>query len=987
MYESLLSQVGTARKRSAGFYRVDLHIHSHESPDFPCIGDKLGCATALMPEDKAATCEHFIQAAKNSGLDLISITDHNKNKVAVDIAGLGTRSPIVLPGMEVSLKTTFLPDSTVHVLALFPENYGHGDIERVFSSTKMPLYAERTVDSVLDTTVEKFVEAVHNTGGICIASHVNSANGMRDLFRSSNTKLLKNELRRKELLARKRKGTLSEQETADLAQIEAACKDLEDDTQNRYLQFLVEHGFDAVEVQHSDERQFYTGTHVDDLGIRPIPCVVGSDAHNLSDIGLKGCTTYIKMTAPGFADLRKALLDPGTRIRFEHDVPRPPVARILGVQFEGGFFGDNTIGFSDNLSCLIGGRGSGKSAAVEALRYVFGQPLTHLPDSKKKDIKDRLDHTLQDTDVKVIFQDHAGDVYVIKRRYGENRALCLSPDGTPHPDMDVSVATNLRAKIFGWGEIEELARNKRDQLNLIDGFVPEVAQAKQSTTDLMPQLRENTQSIIGLAKEIQELLPRVVELPTKKEMLAKLSTPELDEAFKEFDGNQAVQGAVEAVRTAVQEIRNDLVQPDGTPYAVKERLEVAISGVEEKLKHCEWFADFQSQFKTKSEAVEKTYQKLLGEIRGLSELVDGAKTKLGSELAKIEQTLNAAAEEIEAADAKSQRSRRKTLAEDVSALQATQDQIDRNHQQIRDLLKDRWERIVPELSLARRRVTDVRNSKLVGLNEQLSKLSSTVTVSISLRHQEERRDFIRALGTGAKGDPDGAFKRVNRHYISDKYAERYAQMHSQHSFVQAVLDDADGNCDRLRITIEDEAGNTVEIVNEERARTVKLHLHPHIEDTNYYEPQKLATLLELEHLETEDLPQICLDSTPIEGLSPGQRCSALIPIILLESDRPLVIDQPEDNLDNRLVFGLVVDIIRALKEQRQIIVATHNPNVPVSGDAEQIVVFSALTRDQCQPVSQGSIDCDDIVGHVKAIMEGSEEAFRIRADKYGYTRR
>ena len=84
------------------------------------------------------------------------------------------------------------------------------------------------------------------------------------------------------------------------------------------------------------------------------------------------------------------------------------------------------------------------------------------------------------------------------------------------------------------------------------------------------------------------------------------------------------------------------------------------------------------------------------------------------------------------------------------------------------------------------------------------------------------------------------------------------------------------------------------------------------------------------------------------------------------------------------MFGLVVDIIRGLKEKRQIVVATHSPNIPVSGDAEQIVVFEASSRERCDAITQGSIDCEDIVERVKAVMEGSEEAFRIRALKYGY---
>jgi len=986
MYEMLLTQVKTARKYSALFYRVDLHIHTHESDDFPCLGNKPGCATELTSKDKSACAEFFIQSAVNSGLDLIAITDHNRNRLATEIASLANDKLVVLPGMEVSLKTSFLPNSTIHILALFPERYEHGDIERVFSNTGMPLYSERNDATVLDMPVQDFVKAVHDGGGICVASHVNSSKGIRDLFRSSNISLIKNELRRKELLLRKSRSILSEQETQELIRMGTNCEELEDDIQNRYLQFLVTYGLDAVEVQHGTERQFYTGTHVDDLGIRPIPCLVGSDAHNLSDIGLSGCTTYIKMTNPGYTDLRKALRDPGTRIRFDHDVPRPRIARILGVQFEGGFFGANTIGFSDNLTCLIGGRGSGKSATIEALRYTLEQPLECLPITKRKDINDRLQHTLVDTDIKVVLQDRTGDVYVIKRRYGENRALCLSCDGTPHSDMDVSVATNLRVKIFGWGEIEELARNKRDQLYLIDGFVPEVAQAKQLVTSLMPALRSNTQTILAFAKEIQELLPSVAELSTKKEILAKLNTPELDAVFVNFDANQAAFAAIESIRTVVQSIHEALVKQDNTSHTFKQRLETTFSGAENRLRAYEWFSDFQDAYVSRTDSIEQTYLNLLVEIKGLSVNVDQIKTNLATEFAEIEQNLNTATEEIDASDAKSSRSRRKTLTEEVSNLQSIQDQIDQKQEQIVDLLKDRWNRLVPALETAKQAVTDLRNNKLSELNDQLLKLSSTVKVSISLQHQKDRQAFAKALGTDNPSDPDGLLKNVYRYYKRDKYAENYARVHTPHSFVQAILNDADIECSELCIFVMTEDAKRIDIINKERACSVKSHLHPK-DESGYYDTEKLKSILELEHLDIEDLPQISLDGAAIEELSPGQRCSALIPVILLEGDCPLIIDQPEDNLDNRLVFGLVVDIIRALKEQRQIIVATHNPNVPVSGDAEQIVVFNALTRDTCESVVQGSIDREDIVSNVKAIMEGSEEAFRIRADKYGYTHR
>ena len=178
----------------------------------------------------------------------------------------------------------------------------------------------------------------------------------------------------------------------------------------------------------------------------------------------------------------------------------------------------------------------------------------------------------------------------------------------------------------------------------------------------------------------------------------------------------------------------------------------------------------------------------------------------------------------------------------------------------------------------------------------------------------------------------------------------------------------------------------VEMIDHER---IWKHLSPlHSQDTigEYFDPDKLKTLLELDVIDIEDYPRILLDGRPIEELSPGQRCSALIPIILVEGRNPLVIDQPEDNLDNKLVFDLVVDIIRGLKEQRQIIIATHNPNIPVSGDAELVVVFEAPSKNQCCAIEQGSIDDEAIIKHIKTIMEGGDKAFEMRVKKYNLLR-
>jgi predicted ATP-dependent endonuclease of OLD family len=205
-----------------------------------------------------------------------------------------------------------------------------------------------------------------------------------------------------------------------------------------------------------------------------------------------------------------------------------------------------------------------------------------------------------------------------------------------------------------------------------------------------------------------------------------------------------------------------------------------------------------------------------------------------------------------------------------------------------------------------------------------------------------------------------------------------AKRHTPTSFVQAVYG---SRCAELALKDDDEW-----IVSEEDAKAIVDHLLSRDRESGLPDVDQLQELLKLEHLGTDDLPEIRLNGRTIQNLSPGQRCSALMPIILLESDTPLIIDQPEDNLDNRLVFDMVVDILREMKERRQVIVATHNPNIPVSGDAEQIIVLESLAEDRGEASHQASIDHPEIIEQVKLIMEGGEAAFLTRAIKYGLRR-
>jgi energy-coupling factor transporter ATP-binding protein EcfA2 len=125
------------------------------------------------------------------------------------------------------------------------------------------------------------------------------------------------------------------------------------------------------------------------------------------------------------------------------------------------------------------------------------------------------------------------------------------------------------------------------------------------------------------------------------------------------------------------------------------------------------------------------------------------------------------------------------------------------------------------------------------------------------------------------------------------------------------------------------------------------------------------------------------DYRPLERLSPGQKSTAILLMIMQASDAPLLIDQPEDDLDNRFIYDDVVMRLRAAKPLRQFVVATHNANIPVLGDAEQIIVLDASDRGG-ELKTRGAIDQVDVREAAELILEGGEDAFLRRRAKYGW---
>ena len=123
--------------------------------------------------------------------------------------------------------------------------------------------------------------------------------------------------------------------------------------------------------------------------------------------------------------------------------------------------------------------------------------------------------------------------------------------------------------------------------------------------------------------------------------------------------------------------------------------------------------------------------------------------------------------------------------------------------------------------------------------------------------------------------------------------------------------------------------------------------------------------------------------------SPGQQASALLELLLSQSAGKLIIDQPEDDLDNRIIMQIVA-LIRKSKDRRQLLFTTHNPNIVVNGDADKVIALkSGDTRDtanegRVQIDVDGAIETPEIWKVITQIMEGGKEAFDLRNRKYNF---
>jgi len=618
---------------------------------------------------------------------------------------------------------------------------------------------------------------------------------------------------------------------------------------------------------------------------------------------------------------------------------------VLRLNVTGGFLGGLSIEFTDGLNCLIGGIGAGKTTALEFLRFGLGlMPDPKISPQRHRAIDTLVKANLGHGQLKIDLRTKNNMSYTVKRSANES-AQVFNENGAAVP---ISLDRDLifSADMFSQNEIEEIASNPAAQLVLLDRFQEEeAASIARELEKVGRQLDQSSLDLSRLEEEIDDLRGKASEIVVIEEKLKGLVEVGGPDAEKLNAAHTA-----KSVRTREEKI--------------PELLLTALAKVAHEIgsSEAEFRASIEAQLDSEIRASEngKLFQEIEGELQEFARILAQAVGNVRAAMevvaarVRVQASLLAERHALQEAEYRSllsdseQRGGREverssyqvSLATATSAAKEQQAKEKRRH----ELTKYRGSLLKTASELRDQRF-ELRKRVAEKLTKQFQAIRVTIAQSAEL--QQYRELVAEALkGAGLK------------HGV---VAEQLSQALLPTELSQAVVS-RDYNIVMQRTGFD-----------EERARKVVEAL------------RSSGAAYSIESVDLEDRPCIeLLDGDKYKEsphLSTGQRCTTILPILLLQSERPLLIDQPEDNLDNAFVYETVVMALRAVKGGRQVIFVTHNPNIPVLGEADRVFVFSS---DGHRATLQQSGTVDECKEQIEQILEGGREAFLQRKTRYGH---
>lgn len=877
----------------AQFRRADLHVHS------------FGAVGSYDVTDLSMTPEGIVDTAVAENLQVVAITDHNvTGNVRPALKHADGKYILVVPGIELST-----PQG--HLLVYCPTP---GKLEAFYGKLNISPDKKACHD-----TIPQCLKYAREFDGFGICAHIDRDGG----FERAHPKY---DAFKQDIL-----------DAPNLLGLEVTSPD--------------NSSWFSSEDDNADRRNCAT-LRCKKLGQdeeTELAKVMFSDAHSIGALGHNARgdrrLTRFKMESLTFEALRVALLDSAARIRLEDLIPTT-IPRFIGMKLEGGFLRDQIVHFSRNLTCIIGGRGAGKSTMLESLRVASGNEVTN----------SIVDSEVWPDQISLVYEDEVGQIQILSR--GKlNDVINSAPNGPTH----------LSIESYGQGETAETIQHcDKDPgilLSFLDSFM-DLADMKRADEEFRTALLKNQTEIERLQLDVNRI-------------------PEVESAKKIADAQVTTLKSQKAGE--VVELEQKLATERRFREQLKNNLTTLLLSINESLKS-EELKDLTDALDGSTlavgmaefEAVKNLVMELANDVEALSGQL---KAKINDSTTKILAQLNLWVIKEQETQARIEELRRELQKQKISLdiafiRKVTKDAADYETQLV-ELRKS-----VPRLTAAvkyrrellksrrdlRSRIFTNRQAFATVMNKNLS--STVVDYRVTLRYHE---------GLGSKDLEELIKTEMGWRTSAVPKANLIASQLSPMELLDAI---AKKNTSRLEQIVD--ARKSSVFSQTEAAAIIK-------------QLGQWKAKVAIERCAFEDQPEIKVSKPIVQSdgsvtyqvrdfsqLSLGQQQSILLSILLFsKSKAPLIIDQPEDNLDSEFIYKTLVRSLRSIKEHRQVIIVTHNANIAVLGDAELIIPLRGAS-DLAVIRDRGSIDTTETKEIVCTILEGSRKAFKRRQEVYGY---
>lgn len=901
------------------WWKFDFHNHTPASDDYGKGPDQA--------QHKQITYKDWLLNYMRKGVDCVAVTDHNTGawidplKQALQELAFEShpdyRPLYLFPGVEITVQ------GNIHILAIFGQDKTSLDINSLLAVVRYPTTKGKS-DGCSECSAVEVIREIAKSGGLAIPAHVDQANGLFKVF-TGNTmeQVLDNEC-------------VFAMEVTDLVQAKPPL---------------------------------YIGKNLNWAE------VLGTDSHHPSGTGGQRYPgshyTWVKMSEPSYDGLRLALIDGSLSLKRSDQFTGDP--NIYGQLAIESIVVDNAkyLGRGQSFSCqlnpwlntIIGGRGTGKSTLLEFLRIALKRE-GEIPKSLEKELakysltsNSRQDEGLltDDTKITVGFQKDGGRFRITWSNAGNTYTIEEETASGTWSASEGDIAQRFPVRIYSQKQIFELAKHPQTLLKVIDDAT---AVNHRNWQLEWKELISKYLSIRSQEREVQAGLQeesvmkgQLEDIRRKLEVFEKAGHASVLMAYQlRQNQSKAIDSWEKTWEGSAEEIR-DISGSLLPPELDSQHFDVGNADDKELI--------------DAAAVIRATFEKLQSEMNSIAQRIDDAKSEWsqarpGLEISKKITTANqeytgllGRLSEAGAGDPSAYGDlvkQRQDLEEKLKGLNKKREILAQYQKSVEECLA--------KLHEHRAKITKLREDflkdTLVGnsyVQINVIPFGSKVTVEEEFRNLIDRGNGGFDRDIGAVDGDEGLLATLTQN-SSKTMEEKIAALKSSLLAIHA--------------------NDTIAVMAAKDRRFVS-----HIQGLTPEQIDRIRCWFPDDSLDIKYSLKDGESFKSVEQGSPGQKTAALLAFILSYGSEPLVLDQPEDDLDNHLIYNLIVKQLREIKQKRQILIATHNANIVVNGDAENVIVLDVRTG-QTRIVTQGGLQEHSIRDEICRVMEGGREAFSQR---------